>query len=65
LGSETQSRRLGADNEGTWEKETWSYCRWPSQAFGIDEGALGSTAESGREEVKVTRIFASTRAAFR
>jgi hypothetical protein len=65
LGSEAQSRRLRANNEGAWKKETRSYCRWPSQALGIDEGALGSPSESGREEVKVTRIFASTRAAFR
>jgi hypothetical protein len=51
LGSETQSRRLRADKEAARKKETRSYCRWPSQAFGIDEGALGGTAESGREEV--------------
>jgi hypothetical protein len=66
LGSETQSRRLRADKEGARKKETRSYCRWPSQAFGIDEGALGGTAESGREEVDVALdFFASTRAAFR
>jgi hypothetical protein len=51
LGSAAQSRWLRANKQGARKKETRSYCRRPSQAFGIDEGALGGTAESGREEV--------------